>query len=122
MRRSAAPAAALGLAALAVVGLAAAVYSYFTPATGIDGAPGTLLVIVSTLLLAGAALVIGLVAGLPRWGRVMLLVLCLLDVIGTGVAAYFLQAWVLLSAMVLAFVAWLVLALGGGTKREGAFA
>jgi len=120
--RRAAPAAVLGLAALAVVGLAAAVYSYFTPATGIDGTPGALLVIVSTSLLAGAALLIGFVGALPHWARITLLVLCLLDVIGTGVAAYFLQAWVLLSAMVLAFVAWLVLALGGGTVREGAFA
>ncbi|MFN3572962.1 MAG: hypothetical protein ACK4TR_05520 [Phenylobacterium sp.] len=122
MRRSAAPAAALGLAALAVVGLAAAVYSYFTPATGIDGTPGALLVIVSTTLLAGAALLIGFVAALPGWARITLLTLCLLDVLGTGLAAYFLQAWVLLAAMALALLAWLVLAFGGGARREGAFA
>ncbi|MBC7168291.1 hypothetical protein, partial [Phenylobacterium sp.] len=97
------------------------VYSYFTPATGIDGTPGALLVIVSTTLLAGAALLIGFVAALPGWGRITLLTLCLLDVLGTGLAAYFLQAWVLLAAMALALLAWLVLAFGGGARREGAF-
>ena len=52
----------------------------------------------------------------------LLLTLCLLDVLGTGLAAYFLQAWVLLAAMALALLAWLVLAFGGGARREGAFA
>jgi hypothetical protein len=83
-----------------------AVFNYFWTGNGIHGTEGALLVVVSTLLMAIAAWLIGahVVHG---WLRVLLVVLLVLDFIGTGFAAYLLDAWILLGLDVLAAIAWL---------------
>jgi hypothetical protein len=62
-------------------------------------------VVVSTLLMAIAA---GLIANrwISGWVRGLFEVLIFLDFLGTGLAAYFLNAWILLGLVVLAFLAW----------------
>jgi len=92
---------------LSLLALIDALFNYFWTGNGIHGSEGALLVVVSTLLLALAAGVI-----LNRWGprslRAILEILIVLDFLGTGLAAYFLEAWLLLALIVIAVVAWLV--------------
>ena len=95
-------AAVAALSALAVIDAAV---NYLMPGNGISGSEGALLVVVSSVLMLIAAVLLA-----NRWGaawlRRVLDVLLVLDFIGTGAAAYFLEAWVLLALVVLAFVAW----------------
>lgn len=92
--------------ASAAAGLLVAIYDYFW-AAGIDHTPGVVLVIVSTALIAGAAAVIAFHVAGRRWLRVTLTVLILLGLIGTGAAAYFLEAYVLLALMAIGLAGWL---------------
>jgi hypothetical protein len=96
----------LPLVAASLLALAMSVLDYFLPENGIDGSLGVLLVIGSTLLLtlASAATAFRLVRG---GLRTTLLVLILLDILGTGFAAYMLEAEILLGVTALAFFAWL---------------
>jgi quinoprotein glucose dehydrogenase len=91
---------------LGLLALIDSLFAYFWTGNGIHGTEGALLVVVSTLLLALAAGVV-----VNRWGpgslRGILEVLIFLDFIGTGVAAYFLEDWILLGLMVLALLAWI---------------
>ena len=93
-----------------LIGAAVSAYYYFIPGVGLDGEPGVLLVIVSSLLL--------LLAGLLLAGRVtgviasLFVFLALLDIVGTSVCAYFLETPILLGAMALALVGWLMRAIG----------
>jgi len=96
-----------GITATAVLsGLAVldAAYNYFAGA-GITGTEGALLVVISTLLMLIAALIIARGRG-PGWLHPVLSVLLVLDFLGTAVAAYFLDAWVLLALVVLAAIGW----------------
>lgn len=96
-----------GLMLLAgVLGAAAGIYDFYNVAGGIDGTGGVELVIASCLLMVFGALMVlllgrGLVAGI-------FLLLLLLDVIGTGVAAYFLESGLIMAAMALAALGWIV--------------
>src|SRR3954463_1737319 len=94
---------AWGLSALALID---SLFNYFWSGNGIHGSEGALLVVVSTLLLVAA---IGAVVNRwgPHWLHVLLGVLIVLDFVGTGAAAYLLEAWILLALVVLAFLAWL---------------
>ena len=93
-----------------LIGAIVAAYYYFIPGAGLDGESGTLLVLISSLLM--------LLAGLVLLGRAtgflasLFVVLILLDIIGTGVCAYFLETPVILAAMVLALIGWLMRAIG----------
>src|SRR5438477_11709988 len=93
---------------LGLIAVALAVFDYFWRGNGIHGTGGALLAIAS----AGAMLVVtGVLVrwpAMPRALRLVLLWLMLIDIVGTGVAAYFLEAWWLLLVMVLAVVAWLI--------------
>jgi len=91
---------------LSVLALIDSLFNYFSTGNGIHGTEGALLVIVSTLLMAVA---IGFVLNrwCPHWLHVLLEVLIVLEFIGTGAAAYLLEAWILLALVVLAFIAWL---------------
>ncbi|MEO8758530.1 MAG: hypothetical protein ABI398_12370 [Devosia sp.] len=92
-------------AVLSAFALIVSVFNYFWTGNGIHGSEGALLVVVSTALLTLAA---GVVAArwAGGWLRSLLETLIVLDFIGTGAAAYLLQAWILLGLVVLAFVAW----------------
>ncbi|MBD8064229.1 hypothetical protein IC608_01900 [Devosia sp. PTR5] len=90
------------VAIAAAIGLAVALYYYFMPLTGITGAPGTLLVIVSSLLL----LIDGVILWFAPRGFLfgLLWVLGLLGAIGTLVAGWFLHAWWLMLAIAIVVI------------------
>ena len=94
------------LGAGAAAGLCLALFNYFWPSTGIHGTPGALLVVVSTALVLGASLLMALVRPKGLALRVFLNVSTLLGVTGTGVAAYFLEAYVLVAFMAVGLVGW----------------
>lgn len=102
------------------LGLAVSIFNYFWPGNGIHGSTGALLVVGSTALMVVAAVVIAADAFGRRWLDVLLAALILLDILGTGLAAYFLTAWILLGLMVVALFAWLWRALGDGRPTANA--
>ena len=93
------------LAAFSTLGLAVSVFNYFWTGNGIHGSLGALIVVGSTLLMAIASVAIAV--GFAR-GRVrsVLAVLIVLDILGTGFAAYMLEAQILLGLTILALIAW----------------
>jgi hypothetical protein len=105
-------------AAAAVV---VAIFYFFWPYNGIHGTPGAGLVVISSALM-GAAAALLVFARLGRGLRGTLLVLISLDILGTGFAAYLLEADWLLAAMAVALFGWIVhLASGrsrGRTSKE----
>lgn len=104
------------LLASAAVGLLISIYDYFW-AAGIDHTAGVVLVVVSTALITGATAVVTLYRDSPHWLDATLEVLLFLGLIGTGIAAYFLEAHVLLALMIIGFVGWLI-GLGGPAQRR----
>ena len=92
----------------ALIGLAEAVFDYFWTGNGIHGTAGVLLVIVTIALMFFASGALTLWPAMPRWLRGVLLFLILLDIFGSGFAAYMLEAWWLVGAMALALVGWIV--------------
>ena len=90
---------------ISVLAFADALFNYFWTGNGIHGTEGALLVVVSTLLMGVAAWLTGahIVHG---WLRTLLVALLVLDFIGTGLAAYLLEAWILLALDIAATVAW----------------
>ena len=96
----------MALAALA--GLAVSVANFFNRDSGIAGEPGTILVIVSTAILLIAALILARASHLGGFLRGFLVIGCLIDIFGTGFAAYLLNSQALLWLMVVALVGWLL--------------
>lgn len=96
------------LSAAAFIGLGMSIFAFFWPYNGIHGMPGVILVIVTTALMLIASLVIAIWPGTWRWLKGVLLVLIALDILGTGFAAYMLDDYWLLGAMVLAGIGWIV--------------
>jgi hypothetical protein len=88
------------------LGAIAAVYDFYIVSSGIDGTGGVELVIASSLLMVFGALMV-MVLG-PGFLAGIFLLLLLLDVIGTGVAGYFLESWMVMGVMVLAALGWLI--------------
>jgi hypothetical protein len=88
------------------LGAAAGLYDFYTVSTGIDGTGGVQLVIAACLLMVFGALMV-LLLGRGFLAGVFLLLL-LLDVIGTGVAAYFLESGLIMAAMALAALGWVL--------------
>jgi quinoprotein glucose dehydrogenase len=95
------------LSGLSVLALLDALFNYFWQGNGIHGTEGALLVVISTLLMAIAGWIIA-----ARWlhGGLRLLfeILIFLDLLGTGLAAYFLNAWILLALDLIALIVFLV--------------
>lgn len=91
----------VGLILLAgLLGAVAALYDYFSPATGIDHTGGVALVLASCVLMvlaAVAVLVIG--SGVPTK---ILTFLIFLDILGTCTAAWFLESGLVMAAMAIA--------------------
>ena len=91
-------------AAAAFVGALVATYNYLSPASGIDGTGGALLVIVTSLVIAAPALLLGRAAR----GRKLLAGLCLVMLLGTAFAAWLLNSPALVALMTIAAVGWLL--------------
>ena len=90
------------VAALAALALSAS--GYFWTGNGIHGTGGALLVLISSALMTAAAIALLYSPAMPRWLRGTLLVLIAVDIVGTALAAYFLEAYWLDAAMLLAAV------------------
>jgi hypothetical protein len=105
------------MAFAAAVAFIVIVTDYFVPHGTIAHSWGALLVVVSTGLMLFAALFIGLTA-LPRWLAVLFEILLILDVLGTGLCAYFLEADIVLALMVVALLGWIV-QIGHRPRAEG---
>jgi len=85
--------------------LALLLIDYFMPHGAISQSQGTMLVVGSTGLMLGAALLVGL-SPLPRWLFLLFNFLIVLDIICTGIVTYFLQAYLVLGLMVVALTGW----------------
>jgi hypothetical protein len=94
----------IGIAA--AVGLLICLIDYFTPHGAIAHQWGTLLVLISTLLMLGASCWIAF-GTMPRGLLILFEVLIILDILGTAVCAYFLEAPALLVFMAVALVGWI---------------
>ena len=108
------------LNAASLLGLIDALFNYFDAANGIHGTQGALIVVASTLLQSIATLLLlrGLLHGGLKW---LFEALILLDLAGTGVAAYLLEAWILLALTAIAFIGFLLqLGRAGSASRQGA--
>jgi hypothetical protein len=94
------------LAAAAALALILSLVDYFTPHGAIAGTLGALVVAASTalMLIAAVLLALGWVRG---WIGSTFNALILLDILGTGFAAYMLEEDALLGLMALALIAWL---------------
>jgi len=99
----------------AVVAALASLYDFLI-AWGINHTLGAGIVLVTTIIMAVAALAMLTWRAMPNWLRVLLLIGLAVDVIGTGVAAYFLTAWVLLILMIIAAIGWFGTVFSGANK------
>jgi hypothetical protein len=83
-----------------LLGAAAALYDYLAPTTGIDHTDGVALVLTSCVLMALAALAVSI---LNRGVLASILIfLVFLDILGTGIAAWFLESGLVMAAMAVA--------------------
>lgn len=101
------------LIALAVAGLAVAAFYTLDAGNGIAYTPGTYLVLGSTALLMLGVLLLISPYGARGPLRKVLICLILLDLLGTGFAAYLLEAWALLAITAMGLLAWLAMVLRG---------
>jgi len=104
----------VGASALSLI---VSLIEYFMPEIGIDGSLGALVVVGSTAVMLVAAAVVWL-----GYARKTLLFLILLDIVGSGLAAYMLDADALVAVVALVLIAWLVGVFAGGRSREPATA
>lgn len=93
----------LGLIAIGGIGLVSTIIVYFWPHGDIAHQWGTLLVLGSMAAMLFAALALYFSA-LPRGLATTLQILIALDILGTGICAYFLEFYLLLGLMVLAVI------------------
>ena len=93
------------IAIAAAIGLVICLVDYFTPHGTIAHQWGTLLVLIATALMLGASCWIAF-GTMPHWLLVLFEVLIILDILGTGFCAYFLEAWLLLLVMIVALIGW----------------
>lgn len=96
------------LLAISAIALILAAVATFNEGNGIAYTPGTYLVLISTALMLLGSLLLALARSMPRWLGGLLTFLLLLDLLGTGLAAYLLQAEWLLGAVGAGLVAWLI--------------
>lgn len=96
------------LAAASVIGFLLALYYLLDPDTGVAYSYGAIIVACSSAILSAAALIMVLIYDKPVWIKGILYVGMFIDLIGTGFAAYFLEAWWLLAAMAVGLIGWLI--------------
>ena len=94
------------------------VYDYYSPATGLLGTGGVILVACAAGLMLLASLAMALVPNRANWLQTFLVVSILLDIIGSSVAGYFLESPVIMAAEALALIGWLMNAIGDAADRS----
>jgi hypothetical protein len=100
------------------IGLLLALYNNFNSSNGIHGTAGALLVIVSSALVLIASLLLAFNVFRPRWLRIVVDALLILGILGTGFAAYMLEANWLVVLMVVALIGWLVHVFSGRLRAR----
>ena len=100
------------------IGLVLSLIAYLTPHGAVAHSWGAVLVVVATALLLVASLLLVL-AEMPHWFVVLLEVLIILDIVGTGVAAYFLETYILLAFMVIALIGWIFHLASASSRTSG---
>ncbi len=93
------------LALAAVAGTALSIFNYFVD-IGINHTDGVLVVIATTVIMWVVALITAQARSMWRWARGVILALLLVDIVGTGIAAFFLESWVLVAFMAVALIGW----------------
>ena len=101
-------------------GLAIAIFNYVWPNNGIHGSAGALLVMISSLLMVIAAAGLASADEMRPNLRSSLVLLILLDILGTGLAAYMLEAHGLIAVMAVALVGCIVCFASDGAGARGA--
>ena len=101
-----------------VIAIAICIYDYYSPATGLIGAGGVILVAGAALLMLLASLVMALVPNRACWLQMFLVVSIILDIIGSSVAGYFLESPVIMAAEALALIGWLMNVIGDAADRS----
>lgn len=96
------------LLAISLVSLVMAAIDTFSEGNGIAYTPGTYLVLFSTSMLVLGSLLITFMRGMPRWLSGIIAFLLLIDLLGTALAAYLLQSYVLVALMAVGLLAWLI--------------
>lgn len=91
-----------------VAGLIAAAVAVLHEGNGIAYSGGAYLVLVTTALLVAASLVLALYRRRRKWLTIILAILIFPGLVGTGLAAYFLETSPLVAFMVLGLVGWVV--------------
>jgi hypothetical protein len=103
------------LAVAAAAGTALSIYAYFN-SESVNHTAGVLLVIATAAVMVIAALALAGLRFLPRWLRAIGLVLLLIDIVGTGLAAWFLELELLMAFMGVALLGWLLHLIVGSRK------
>jgi hypothetical protein len=104
------------IAAAAALGLG--IFDFFWSGNGIHGTAGAGLVVISSALMTAAAVALVVAARMGRRLRGALLVLIALDILGTALAAYLLEADLLLGVMAVALVGWIAVLASGRPRRR----
>ncbi len=107
------------LVAASAAGLGLSVVDYFWPGNGIDHTGGALLVVISSALVLGASLLIALDRSKGLVLRIFLEIATCLGLLGTGLAAYFLEAHWLIASMALGLLGWLAHMIFGPRQTGG---
>ena len=100
------------------IGLVLSLIAYLTPHGAVAHSWGAVLVVVATALLLVASLLLAL-AEMSHWFVVLLEVLIILDIVGTGGAAYFLETYILLAFMVIALIGWIFHLASASSRTSG---
>jgi hypothetical protein len=95
------------IASAALIGFILALVAHFTPHGAIAYSWGALIVVISTGLMLIAGFLLATTV-LPRWLVILFEVLIILDILATGVCAYFLETPAILVFMVIALIGWIV--------------
>lgn len=106
------------LFAAAAAGFLIALFGFFWSGNGIHGTAGALLVVLSSALSTAAAGSL-MFASIPGWLRNTLVVLIALDIVGTALAAYMLEAKILLAVTGLMLIGWATQRVVAPTVRRG---
>ena len=101
-----------------VIAIVICVYDYYSPATGLIGTGGVILVAGAAVLMLLASLVMALMPNRANWIQTFLTVSILLDIIGSSVAGYFLESPVIMAAEALALIGWLMNVIGDAADRS----